>query len=247
MNMKRKILYIALFALLLCSCDENNGFNFNGGSQVYINSNDSTSFSFAVKPQEYIVHQIKIPLKITGLSTSVDREIPIRIDESRTVFAVKGDALAGGHYEIEKCFIPKDSVNSYVVINLYRNNINTTLESLNKKNEDMAIAFTILESENFGGNLGKNKLKYIITFNDRLSIPKNWGSIQTYFGAPSLVKYKFMIDVLGISEFPTSGDNKYDPGEFIFFKDKLKTALVKYNKEHKDPLKDENENLVSFG
>jgi len=71
--------------------------------------------------------------------------------------------------------------------------------------------------------------------------------LETYFGEPSLVKYQFIIDVLGISEFPTTGENKYEAGELYYFQDELRVALVKYNNEHKDkPLTDENGNKVSF-
>ena len=111
----------------------------------------------------------------------------------------------------------------------------------------MTVGINIVPTGDFLGEMGEDELCFIVTFNDRLTIPSNWNSLKTYFGEPSLVKYQFIIDVLGISEFPTTGDNKYEAGELYYFQDELRVALVKYNNEHKDkPLTDENGNRVTF-
>ncbi len=236
-----------LFCLLLFSCHQNDEFNFKGGSEIYIASGDSTAFSFAVKPQEYTVHEVKIPIRITGVATAADREVAIEVDEEHSLYAVEGTPENGGHFMVEKCVMPKDSVNSRIIIKLYRDHIKDTMKKLGKKNEDMAVSINIVPTGDFQGDMGKEKLNFIVTFNDRLTIPSNWNSLKTYFGEPSLVKYQFIIDVLKISEFPTTGENKYEAGELYYFQDQLRVALVKYNNEHKDkPLTDENGNRVTF-
>lgn len=240
-----------IIKLLCCffffACSQNDEFNFIGGQKIYVSSGDSTTFSFAVKPQEYMIHEIRVPIRVTGIAASMDREITVALDEGRTAYAVAGTPENGGHFTIEKCILQKDSVNSAVIIRLYRNNIKSTMKKLNKEEENMTVGIKVVPNGDFQGEMGEDKLRFIVTFNDRLTIPSNWNSLKTYFGEPSLVKYQFMIDVLGISEFPTTGDNKYEAGELYYFQDELRVALVKYNNEHKDkPLTDENGNKVSF-
>lgn len=238
---------VFLFCLFIFACSQNDEFDFIGGNKIYVASGDSTAFSFAVKPQDYKVHEISIPLKITGAAAAIDREVVVALDEERTLYAVEGTPEKGGHFTIEKCILPKDSVNSKVIIKLYRENVKSTLKALNKENEDMAVSINVVPTGDFLGEMGKEKLGFIVTFNDRLTIPSNWNNLKTYFGEPSLVKYQFIIDVLGLSEFPTAGENKYEAGELYYFQDVLRVALVKYNNEHKDqPLTDENGNKVTF-
>lgn len=238
---------VFLFCLSIVSCSQESKFDFKGGNKIYVVTGDSTAFSFAVKPQEYTIHEINVPLRITGEAASVDRKVTIRLDEEHTCYAVEGIPENGGHFTIEECILPKDSVNCQVTIKLYRDNIKNTMKTLNRNEEDMAVSIDIIPEGDLLGEMGKEKLHFTVTFNDRLTIPANWNSLKPYFGEPSLVKYQFIIDVLKISEFPTTGENKYEAGELYYFQDVLRVALVKYNNEHKDkPLTDENKNKVTF-
>ena len=238
---------IFLFCLLIFSCKQNDEYDFRGENQIYIASGDSTMFSFAVKPTNYRIHEIRIPVRITGSAISTDREIRVDIDNERTQYAKEGLPENGGHYVVEKCILPKDSVNTAVIIRLYRDNIKSTMKELEKEEENMSLAINIIPNGGFLGDMGEDRLCYIVAFNDRLTIPGNWVYLRPYFGAPSLVKYQFIIDVLGISEFPTFGANAYTQGELYYFQDKMRIALNKYNKENPDaPLKDENGNRVTF-
>lgn len=238
---------IFLFCLLIFSCKQNDGFDFEGENQIYIASGDSTIFSFAVKPQNYKIHEIRIPIRITGSAASMDREILVEVNQERTLYAKEGLPNEGGHYTIEKCILAKDSVNTVLVVRLYRDNIKNTMQEMGREDENMTLAINIIPVGDFLGGMGEEELKYIIAFNDRLTIPANWIYLQPYFGVPSLVKYQFIIDVLGISEFSTFGENKYEPGELYYFQDKMRVALIQYNKEHPDaPLVDENGNRVTF-
>lgn len=238
---------VFLFCLLIFACSQENEFDFKGGNKIYVATGDSTAFSFAVKPQEYTVHEIKVPLRITGEAASADREVVVQLNAEHTLYAVEGTPENGGHFTVEKCILPKDSVNCKVIIKLYRDNIKNTMKTLNKEKDDMAVSIDIVPQGDFLGEMGKEKLHFTVTFNDRLTIPSNWNSLKPYFGEPSLVKYQFMIDVLKISEFPTTGEDKYEAGELYYFQDVLRVALVKYNNEHKDkPLTDENKNKVTF-
>ncbi len=142
-NIMNKIL-ILLFCSLIFACSQGDEFDFKGGNKIYVASGDSTTFSFAVKPQEYIVHEIKVPIRVTGVATSADRIVTVELDKERTLYAKEGTPENGGHFTIEECVLQKDSVNSVIVIKLYRDHIKSTLKELGKENEDMTVGINIV-------------------------------------------------------------------------------------------------------
>lgn len=68
---------------------------------------------------------------------------------------------------------------------------------------------------------------------------------QPYFGVYSQVKYRFIIDTLGIWDFPDSGENAIPRAQMYFYQDKMKSALAKWTQEN-GPMRDENGNVISF-
>ncbi|WP_316822402.1 DUF4843 domain-containing protein [Pedobacter gandavensis] len=71
----------------------------------------------------------------------------------------------------------------------------------------------------------------------------NWDTfIAPYFGPYTEVRYRFIIDVLAKTSFPSN----LQPSVMSSNRSKLRTALNKYNAAHPEKLKDENGNLITF-
>ena len=85
---------------------------------------------------------------------------------------------------------------------------------------------------------------FCIKWNDILGKPKNWDTeLIEFFGAYSLIKYRFIIDTIGFGEF--GGSMSWS--ELMNYKIRMKSALDAYNAAHPDqPLTDENGQLVEF-
>lgn len=237
--MKTYLLFIIIGScLLFASCSENEDFSYSGNTQIYLGvGGDSMQYSFAIKPSFQKEDTIRIPVRITGLTTDYDRPIDLRIIPELTT-AREGSREEGGHFYFSPAILPKNEISSDILLVVNRQ------EDLEKGN--VSIAFKILPNQFFGGGMGEKTLTYRVVLNDILTLPTNWDRfIKSYFGNKSLVKYQFIIDVLGIATFPGSGDDAISPGQMYFYKDKLKTELVKYEKEN-GPLIDENNNRVTF-
>ena len=90
-------------------------------------------------------------------------------------------------------------------------------------------------------------LDYKVKINDILTKPARWiYECQPYFGTYSKVKYRYIIDVLGIWDFPDSGENAIPKGQMLFYKDKMKSELARWEKENNKQMLDENNVHVDF-
>ena len=95
---------------------------------------------------------------------------------------------------------------------------------------------------------------FSLRWSDNLVKPDNWRPyfLEVFFGSYSRIKYQFIIEVLGINEFPLQPsryswtEGYYSTSQMWEFNSKLKLALVGYNSTHDPDLTDENGNLVTF-
>jgi len=135
--------------------------------------------------------------------------------------------------------IKSDSVHARVPIVILRDG--------ELKNKTVNLGISIVENENFAiGEPTKSWRK--LQFTDRLSQPNAWTTSYStyYFGAYSVRKHEFMIEVTG---------KKWDQ-EFIanlasdqtsYYKSVLGMAVIDYNKRHPSaPLRAENGDLITF-
>lgn len=75
-------------------------------------------------------------------------------------------------------------------------------------------------------------------------MPKNWDDLEEFFGTFSLVKYRFIINTTGVSEFDTS---VMSWAQLMNYKIMLKNALDQYNAANPtNPLTDENGQFITF-
>lgn len=211
----------------LVSCKLENELLFDQPTSIYIDATvDSTIYTFATSPASVTKDTIDIPLRITGIGADVDREVSLVPRASST-------AKLGYHYAIGSTVIKANQFAAVVPIYIFR--------KTGLKDSVLTIQLDIKENENF--KLGyTNRLKYKISISDILSKPTNWESAWVgYFGKYSLVKFKFLLEVTGRTDwnsFPFPQDTRY-------LSQKAKLALLDYNQRFGD-LIDENNEIITF-
>jgi len=226
----------AVTALDSCSTDEID--TFNGGAQVFFEriagsgTADSITYSFAVQPAELMNDIVEIPIVVTGQAVDYDRKVNIEIDPSLTT------ATEGREYTIQPVVIPAGAFKTAL-----RVEVNRTADIAEK---EQYITFRILPSEGLDTDVNPTWIDYKLKINDILTRPARWiYECQPYFGVYSRVKYRFIIDTLGIWDFPDSGENAIPKAQMFFYKDKMKSALARWTQEN-GPMLDENGNVISF-
>lgn len=242
-----KLLYIALPAILaVIACNKELG-GYADEPRVYFWERTATaypvraenkSFSFVLLPATVTEDTMMVAAKIMGLPAKADRNFRAAVDTGST-------AKEGTDYKILPGVIPADSILGYLPVVVYRKpELKTVTQKLNLK---------IVDGGDFKAGVSE-EAKIQLLWNDNLIKPANWDTrpgLVTYFGVYSVVKYRFIIDVLGMSEFPLQTSNVYIPGQLsnpnmLDKKAILKDALVVYNSTHTPVLTDENGLVVTF-
>lgn len=249
----KKIIFFALSAGLLCTgCKQNDLRYFEEEIpllSVWLGTNtivqDSITHNFAYSPTDQ--DAITFNYRIVGFPTDYDRtfELTTTDEDAKLLnFTFGSYKVPAGKQEGDFVFHvdkPKDE-------NLF-------------KNKDLKVSFTVKESTLFQPS-PKDYSKLKITFKNAVTKPDNWDKavlpylpLVNFFGAYSDVKYRFVIQTTGRSNFSvyrTVVVNPELPANTITelhaqaLKNQCKIALERYNTEHGTPLLDENLNPVVF-
>lgn len=217
---------------LMLSCQKSVLQKYVGGDGVYFISVDSINYSFANRVG--IIERDTILLKMIVLGDVKDYDRPLQLK------AVEGtSAIENTHFILPNVVI-KANTNAifYPVVlmnsaDLKTNTLRLELEVLQDTNFPQGAAIT---------NNADNYNRFKINLSARLMKPSYWSSIESYFGEYSDVKYKFMIDVTGFSDFST---NSFGNTDLINIKGVMNIALQEYV-DVNGPKLDENLKAISF-
>lgn len=230
--MRYIILILSGMIGLILSCKKSELQKYTAGDGIYFYSIDSVNYSFANQVGNIDRDTILVAMRILGEVKDYDRPLQLKAVTGTT-------AQANTHYILPVVAI-KANTNTiaYPVIVLNTPDLKTNtvrLELQVSENTDFAQGAGIISN-------GTNFNIFKINFNNRLIKPSYWSSIQGYFGEYSDVKYKFMIDTLGFSDFSSA---TITFSEYYALKATMTTALQKYVATN-GPLVDESGKTVSF-
>lgn len=225
---------LSTFVLTNCNTDELD--TFNGGNQVYFervpSTADSLTFSFAVLDATVQSSLVEIPIVVTGALCDHDRSVNITVLEESTT------AIADVDYSFTSTVIPAGAYGTTLQVTVNRTPA--------LAQEEKEIVFQILPSEELFTEVNPAWTDYKLKINDQLTEPARWiYDCYPYFGVYSEAKYRFIIDTLGIWDFPSSGDNAIPKAQMLYYQDKMKTALAAYELEN-GPMMDEKGNRITF-
>lgn len=179
---------------------------------------DSARYSFLKFPTTVIKDTVYIKVKTMGNVVSYDR-----ITIGKTV-AIGTTAQEGIDYNFIEGKIPSGSTEGLLPVVLYR--------TARLRNEPVFLNMTIGETKDFKPGVVED-LKFSLQWTDKISRPQNW---PFYFGGYSDAKFRFVLETLGIDDFPSPACARcaLEPGMYSFaalmdFRDQLNVALREYN------------------
>lgn len=231
MNMYKYLILLLLAVTLFTACEKDYQAYDAGLKAVcfdlheFTNDVDSLSYSFVLKPGIEF-DTIKIPVVITGFTSSQDRTVRVVADVD------KNTAEADVDYKILPCVIPANQTTGIQCINIYKTD--------NSKEHPITIALQIAASVDFvPGALTQRNFRIILI--NKLIRPSDW---RAELGDYSEVKHQFIIEVTGMGTgYGALGRDT----KFIYFMGTLYEALNKYNNAHPgEPMVDENGVPVTF-
>lgn len=234
--MKKIKLYLAITALIALFACKNDPFYFNSdarlrmeGPVVWTLGTDSLEFSFANYSSTITDTTFDVMVYVMGEAVDVARTAEFEIDPSLTT------AETAMYSFPESVTIPAGAYSATLPVTINRTEALLTSH----------VRMYIKVKENADFKIGVNEQNHLLLkWSDILSKPNNWDDLTEFFGEYSLVKYKFIIDVLNTGSFDT---DKLSWAQMKNYQIELAEALRVYNLAHPgEPLTDENGNLISF-
>ncbi len=224
-----------LLVIVSCQKDEIIIYKQLSGVSFFSNSSKANyTYSFVENPGKSM-DTINVPVIISGSAFDVDREvIAVAITDSVTTANVE-------HYEILKGNVPAGEIQGLIPVILKKAAHHDTIIDTLRIKINSNIDFPLTE-------LG---ITYCdIEFTSKIIQPANWWILKYYFGPFSTRWWKFIMEVTGRTSLPYNGYNNVSEEwpmtytEIGAYKQIVKAALIKYNKEHQsEPLKhDDGEN-----
>lgn len=196
------------------------------------------SFSFAPFPESLQDTTIYIKVKIMGNVAVTDRTFYAEPSGETT------NAVAGTDYDLLPGTIKANMLEGTLPVVFHR--------TVAMKTQIKTMKIKIADKGDFKMGPAESSF-FSLSWNDDYLKPDNWDTfpgVGQIFGVYSVAKYKFIISVLGISQFPlqTAGYNpkQYSNAQMLDFKAILKNALLEYNNTHSVPLTDEFGLVVTF-
>ncbi|WP_207424348.1 DUF4843 domain-containing protein [Desertivirga brevis] len=247
-SLKSNILMTLLMVITLCSCNKE-VMTYEDDPRVYFfeRANDLVktritfkSYSFLLLPSSITQDTLKVKVKTMGLPSNRDR-------------IVRGEAIMEGSTAVEGTHFR--FIDGLVKAGQTEGTLNVLLlRTADIKNKSLTLNLRIAETADFKPGIVEDNY-FTVSWSDNLVKPSNWDGfigLSSYFGTYSNVKYRFIIDVLGIANFTLQQSARVplQPGEYsasmmLDLKFRMKAALANYNASN-SPLTDENGVAVTF-
>ena len=238
-----KILTLCMLLMVLASCkkDPQSVFSGKDGITFYYKSGleqDSVSYSFKLNQVPKARDTVWVKMRLVGKLSKQARQIKIIAGPGTT-------ATEGKHFILPDFSLPADSFQVKYPLVL--------LSTPDLDSKAVRLVMQIAESPDLiVGTRGQadvstaNTVQFKVNFSNRLIKPDYWNYIAYYIGEYSAVRYQFMIDTFGMSDFrPDTKGGIIGYAQWVNIKGKLRNALDAYVSKN-GPLIDENGGKVEF-
>ena len=194
----------------------------NGGAGIFA---DSTGVSFGFDTPKITQKIYRIPIRVQGNLSNVDRPVKVTIDPSST-------AIEGTHFTLPKnIVIGAGKAVDTIAVTIFR--------TPDMKTNKFTLVLNLEDNDQFGTRmkstvvdpLTKKTLSYIrfkISMTDNLSQPPGW--FAPYLGVFSAKKFYLMIDVIGLNptifNLSLGSPGSLTVGDITFFQSFMKRYLA---------------------
>ncbi|MFD2940697.1 DUF4843 domain-containing protein [Flavobacterium notoginsengisoli] len=203
----KKILILSfafLFFLGFTSCNQDEIETYQNTDNIYFSlsvfptlingsliTTDSTGFSFALDKPAIVDRIYKIPIRVQGKLSDVDRKVKVAIDSKST-------AIEGTHFKLpDNIVIGAGKAVDTIEVKVYR--------TADMKTNSFLLILNLEENESFATNMkskvinpltNKNMsyISYKLTFDDKLSQPPGW--FASFLGVFTAKKFFLMCDLM---------------------------------------------------
>jgi hypothetical protein len=223
---------------MMAGCSKDSRLMYKEDPRIYFYTSDIVEYSFAAQPESLMVDTIYLPIRIMGSAVNTDRTFSLNIDDSST-------AKLGYHFSFGPFVIPANTYQVDLPVYMYRrpglkDSTVTAYISIGESSDFKAGYVDGLTTNGTAGGAGR--LHYKISITDQLLKPSNWETVWVnYFGTYSQVKFKFLIQTTGRTDWTWTGF----PQDLNFSIQTAKYALYNYELAN-GPLIDEFGNRVVF-
>ncbi|WDF68401.1 DUF4843 domain-containing protein [Sphingobacterium oryzagri] len=244
----KKILVIAVTLFLFFGCSKNEHLLYTEkralsfANRSPLTTGDSLVYSFVSNAVQGNRDTLYLPLRLTG--DLLTQELPFSLE-----VAPGSTAQEHVHYEFTPTIFPADTAtHNYPIILLRTPELVTETRTLNLSivaNDNFDVGPLSNETAVVRGVVSRRSYETVkLQLTDRLVRPSWWGFAENYYyGSYSEVRYRFMIETCGITDF------SYLTLSFpliINYIALLQSAAIEYERVNGQPLRDENGAIISF-
>lgn len=236
MNNTIKTIIFAALCFVGISC-ENDGFYYQDearvrleGPAIWALGTDSLVYSFSTELDEVKEYVMDIDVCVMGPVADHDRTANIVVNSAKTT-------AAEAQYSVPAtAVIPAGKNKGTVSVTLKRD------ASLTKKTVRLQIA--VAQSNDF--NIGVNEQNHFtLIWSDQTAKPKNWASLEEFFGTYSDTKYRFML--ARVPKGTVFSTETMSWAQLNSYRIQFAAALEEENAKHPGaPITDEFNQLVTF-
>ena len=234
---------VVLFMLLFTACQQNEPMAFSDSGRIYFYEETIGATNLTVRTSEKNFSFAILDDAVTEAEATVGVRVMGRISDRNRIFrasvvADSSTAVAGTHFVLHEGTVKAGELASELPITLRR--------TPDMKTAAVKLYLQIEPTDDFGDGFDVGNT-FILWVGDMLMQPATWNVyINQYFGAYSDNKYKFIIDVLGITEFPFTRGNQapiegtYTAPQMQGFMFELRAAYEEYRKTNPPIWMDDN-------
>lgn len=233
-------LLILPLCIWLCACQQNEMMDYNISDRIYFNETTSNgailvkvyekNYSFALQHSALMEDTIKLKTKLMGYLSDRDRVFRAEVLSEGTT------AVEGVHYTLLDGVLEAGQYESYLPVVLYR--------TADTKEVPVSLSLRLISTDDLDPG-HPDDISFSLSWGDILMKPEHWP--EYFFGAYSVNKYRFAIDVTGHTDWPqaervTSGKQEgiYTITEIQREANKLNDAYEEYRKVYGPIYEDDN-------
>ncbi|MGN6420684.1 MAG: DUF4843 domain-containing protein [Pseudobacter sp.] len=192
------IICTALTAYLLPGCKKREFLYQDISSRIWLgarlNTNNPNAYSdsaittFMLKPAAAETDTLYLVANLTGKPAATDMPFVLEVVKDST-------NVAPADYTMGATIMPANSYEARIPVIVKKN-----VPGLDLKKQRAKLVFRFVPNEHFlNGQPGRDMFR--ITWFDFLAKPGSWAAVESAIGPFSQARYRFIIDVLGVTEF----------------------------------------------